>query len=142
MTVKPKRPCRTPRCPGLTSRRDGYCDPCRVSAQQAYDRARGSNTQRGYDGRWRKWKAYVKAAHRLVFCGDRPPSAPQTTDSLCQQQGLLSLGDDVDHIQPITGPDDPRWLDESNVQLLCDRAPNYCHNRKTQRERSDVSGLR
>jgi 5-methylcytosine-specific restriction endonuclease McrA len=39
----------------------------------------------------------------------------------------------IDHIVPVTGPDDPRFWDMSNHQALCSRA-HGCHDRKRQRE--------
>jgi len=38
----------------------------------------------------------------------------------------------VDHIRPVEGPDDPRFLDFAAVQSLCHR----CHARKTATEDS------
>ena len=40
----------------------------------------------------------------LQSCGDCPPTAPQTTDSRCQQQGLKVPGKVLDHIERISGP--------------------------------------
>jgi 5-methylcytosine-specific restriction endonuclease McrA len=72
----------------------------------------------------------VLHTYELIFCGDRPPQAPPTTDSQCQRDGIRRLGEDLDHIVPMDGPDDPRRLDASNTQWLCTR----CHAAKTRRD--------
>lgn len=54
-----------------------------------------------------------------------------THDSVCAAKGLIVPGRVVDHIIPVTGPDDPRFYDQANHQYLCDR----CHNAKRNRER-------
>jgi hypothetical protein len=42
----------------------------------------------------------------------------------------------LDHIIPITGKADPRRLDTTNTQWLCDGITGRgCHDRKRQRER-------
>ena len=111
----------------------GYC------STHSYDKQRGTRSQRGYDQAWVRWRADVLSTYSLVLCGDRPPDAPPTEDSYCQREGRLTPGDDLDHIQPIAGKEDARRLDTSNVQLLCDRWPNYCHSRKRGRERHLVT---
>ena len=52
---------------------------------------------------WTRWRASLIAQEGLVFCGDRPKGAPATNDSLCQAQGLKTLGHTLDHIQRVTG---------------------------------------
>lgn len=132
MPNAPMRICSAPGCPEPT--RQGRCVKCAKAKQQQYETARGTRQERGYDTAWYRWRAYVLSTYDLAFCGDRPPMAPTTTDSLCQQQGLDISGDDLDHIQPIVGKQDTRRLDPSNVQFLCDKAPNFCHSKKRQRE--------
>jgi 5-methylcytosine-specific restriction endonuclease McrA len=65
-----------------------------------------------------------------------------TADSECLQQGRTTEVQGkfgvTDHIVPVTGPDDPRFYDESNHQSLCNR----CHNRKRQREARQAQGAR
>ena len=112
-------------CPskGCHVRSHGPCPEHTKQQQQAYDDRRGTSASRGYDRRWARWRAQVIRDHRLIWCGDRPESAPDTDDSHCKGQQVTLLGKELDHIQPITGPDDPRLFDESNVQLLC----STCH---------------
>ena len=44
------------------------------------------------------------------LCGMRAPGAPQTADSVCQQRGYVQAARVIDHIVPVTGPDDPTFL--------------------------------
>jgi hypothetical protein len=39
----------------------------------------------------------------------RLPGAPLTDDSLCAKEGRIELGVVVDHIDPVTGPNDPTF---------------------------------
>lgn len=121
-------------CPTCKALVLGRCAGCARARQAWYDKGRGSRHERGYDAEWYRWRAWAIQRYDLVLCGDRPPGAPQTQDSLCVQQGVVQVGDDLDHIRPISGPRDTLRLDSANVQLLCDREPNYCHSRKRGRE--------
>jgi 5-methylcytosine-specific restriction protein A len=92
-------------------------------AKRALDRQRPTASQRGYDARWRRLRAWV-LQRDLYLC----------------QRCHASVGDGemahVDHIEPFHGKDDPRRLDETNLQTLC----RSCHSRKTLGE--DVAGRR
>ena len=101
-----------------------------------YDRQRGSAASRGYGRDWADFTVrymdtlwYLKVP-RAGLCGCRHPTAPVTTDSVCQRDGVTKLATLVDHIVPLRGRDDPRRFDLANLQALCDR----CHNSKRQRE--------
>jgi len=64
------------------------------------DRFRKTATERGYDSRWSRYsKARLQEYPECVVCGDP--------------------ADVTDHIQPVTGPDDPLFWDENNHQSLC-----------------------
>lgn len=78
---------------------------------------RASASRRGYD---RHWQRYVKFYRECVepLCRE------------CGKRGILSPMDCVDHIEPMSGPDDPRWYDQTNHQALC----LSCHSRKTAAE--------
>ena len=132
MSLAPMRICTEPGCPSPT--RKGRCSRHAKAKVQAYDRQRGTASERGYGADWSRWRKATLRDYDLSLCGDRPPMAPATDDSLCLKQGMLRPGNDLDHIQPITGKDDPRRFDPSNVQFLCDSEPNFCHSRKRQRE--------
>lgn len=129
------RPClNNRRCRGLT--RERYCPTCeqahRQQTHQAYDANRGTSTQRGYDARWRGYRKWFLGMFPL--CGKRPHDAVETKDSRCQQDGRVVAATVVDHIDPVTGPDDPKFYDTDNHQALCER----CHNAKRQRESQAV----
>jgi 5-methylcytosine-specific restriction enzyme A len=122
MPDRPLRPCAQPGCPALV--RMGRCEKhARLREQE-----RGSSTERGYDGAWRAYSERFRAEFPL--CGDRPPEARETQDSVCRQAGRVEAAALVDHIVPIAGPGDARFYDRSNHQSLC----QDCHNLKRQRE--------
>lgn len=78
-----------------------------------HDKRRGSAVERGYDWTWHKLReSYVKQ-HPL--CED------------CEQDGLTVPVDEVDHIIPINGPNDPLLLDPQNLRSRC----KACHVKKT-----------
>lgn len=109
MPSRPPRPC--PKCGTATTGR--YCERHTGEARR-YDRERGSAAKRGYDRRWRKYTAWFLAQpeNRICRCG-------------C---GRLSR--EVDHIKPVTGPDDPMFWEPTNHQGLT----HECHSRKTASE--------
>lgn len=74
------------------------------------ERWRGSSSSRGYDGAWRKLRAWHLSRHPLCV--------------YCQQLGRVTPATVVDHIKPITGKNDPTRLDPTALQSLC--AP--CHD--------------
>jgi 5-methylcytosine-specific restriction enzyme A len=126
MPSAPLRACS--RCHVLVER--GACPTCTNPEREAYDHRRGTSTFRGYGSRWERWRAAAIRRYRLVLCGDRPPQAPTTTDSRCRALGRVELGNQLDHITPISGPSDLRLFDAANVQYLC----RQCHGAKSGRE--------
>lgn len=112
---RPKRPCKHPGCPALVDAGKGYCDKHRQDTRQ-YDRQRGTASQRGYGYRWQKYRKQFLARNPL--CRE------------CEKQGQVKAATDVDHIQAVTGPDDPLFWEPSNHQALC----HECHSAKTARE--------
>ncbi|TCT14593.1 5-methylcytosine-specific restriction protein A [Natranaerovirga pectinivora] len=108
MPMKPKKPCKHPRCPKVT---DGnYCD----EHKRLYEN-RASASERGYDSRWRKARSrFLKVNPFCVKCKD---------------DGKLTEATVVDHIIPHRG-DKLLFWDESNWQALCKR----CHDKKTMTE--------
>lgn len=115
MPTAPLRLCLFPRCgvrvPG------GYC------AQ--HDRP--SAAKRGYGRPWQRYRREWLSAH--PFCGDRADGW-SAEHSVCRAEGLETLATHVDHIDPVTGPDDPRFFDPADHQSLCET----CHAQKTARE--------
>jgi len=106
MPMRPKKPCKHPGCPKLTS--GMYCEE--HTAMHSSDRA--SASVRGYDGRWKKARTRFLKAHPL--CVE------------CQKQGRLTKATVVDHIIPHRGDAKLFW-DEANWQPLC----KSCHDHKT-----------
>ena len=74
---------------------------------------RPTSSQRGYDARWRRARLrFLKANPLCVHCLRKNRSV---------------VANQVDHIDAVTGPDDPKFWDITNWQPLCDS----CHSRKT-----------
>ncbi len=110
-----ERPCFTSGCPNTTSGQ--FCPDCaeeHARLQARNQEGRPSAAKRGYGAKWqRKRKAFLKRpANRICHCG-------------CGR-----ASNDVDHIQPVTGPQDPLFWDETNWQPL----HHGCHSSKTNRE--------
>ena len=114
-------------CGGCRKPKRGPCEKCSRAKLQAYDRQRGTASQRGYGARWSKYRAWF--LENWPLCGDRPSGDP-TGDSECLRQKLPVPANVVDHIVPVTGPDDPGFYRSEGLQSLCAR----CHDAKRQRE--------
>jgi len=108
--MAPKSPCLHPGCPALVSRGNkGRCEAHRKKYNQAIDRDRGTATQRGYNSRWGKYRAWYLAQHPLCACG-------------CERGAV-----EIHHLIPVSGPDDPLFFEESNLAGLT----KECHSRET-----------
>lgn len=121
----------------------GKSVPCPEHSAQRKNtgRPRQSASQQGYGARWRAFREWHKGecfrlmVPRAGLCGARLPGAPITPDSVCMQQGLVVLPRVLDHIKPVSGPDDPLFFDVTNLQWLCDGVTGRgCHDIKRQRE--------
>ncbi|MBP5461861.1 MAG: HNH endonuclease [Lachnospiraceae bacterium] len=109
MPRSPLRPCRFPGCPNLC-KTGTYCDV--HNKDNSSDAWRGSSTERGYDGRWRKARDRFLRLHPLcVECLKEDKYTPATV---------------VDHIIPHRGDQKLFW-DENNWQALCKKH----HDEKT-----------
>ena len=75
------------------------------------ERNRASSGARGYGRRWQRYSQSRLWANPLCV--------------QCQQ-----AAQHTDHIQPVTGPDDPLFWDTTNHQSLC----QSCHSKKTTQE--------
>ena len=111
MPSKPKRPCNHPGCSELVQ--SGYCDKHKKVKQQVQYQRRGSAASRGYGSRWQKYRLQFLQAHPLCVKCERTTAAT-----------------DVDHIIPVTGPNDPLFWDPKNHQPLC----HSHHSEKTAKE--------
>lgn len=76
---------------------------------------RGTTAERGYGGRWQRY--------RLIFLAEHPLCVE------CERAGKVEAATVVDHIVPHKG-DQVKFWEPTNHQGLC----AACHNRKTARE--------
>ncbi len=115
-----KSPCAVRDCSYTVPRGERFCTDHRfreMGRQYKEDiKRRGSASERGYDSRWAKVRAAYLRKHPLCECGCDKPA------------------DLVDHIIPISGPDDPLLWDEENFQSLT----TQCHTRK-HKKNADIS---
>ncbi len=109
MPMKPKKPCKHPGCPLLTT--DAYCE----FHARLHINDRPNANQRGYTSSWRKASKSFLQANPLC--------------RHCERDGKLKKAEVVDHVIPHRGDKKLFW-DQSNWQPLCTR----CHNRKTRKE--------
>lgn len=104
------RVCSYPGCPAVTT--EGVCPQHR----RAVPDHRESAARRGYGSRWTEYSRQFRRDHPLcATCLTMQRRSPSTL---------------VDHVIPVTGPDDPLFWDERNHQALC----RACHAAKTARE--------
>lgn len=108
VTLRPSRVCAVPGCPQF--------EPCPAHPKERTPDERPNSSARGYGA---KWKAYSEAYRKK-----HPHCRP------CQAQGRLISSDLVDHIEPVTGPTDPRFWAKDNHQPIC----RSCHAIKTKQE--------
>lgn len=101
------RPCRAGRCKNLTLDASGLCPEHRRATAAAYDAERGNSHARGYTRRWRAYRLQVLEEHPLCACG--------------------AVAAEIDHIQAVSGPEDPLFWYPSNHEARC----KSCHSRKT-----------
>jgi 5-methylcytosine-specific restriction protein A len=117
MPQRAKRPCEQSGCSALVE--FGYCEMHAKPAAQQRERWRGSAASRGYDAAWQRLAAAHKRKHPL--CAD------------CLKQGRVTAVEEVDHIVPFKGKDDPLRLDPKNLQSLC--GPH--HRAKTAQQKTE-----
>jgi 5-methylcytosine-specific restriction protein A len=114
----PLHQCRYQGCRNKTNK--SYCpehaDVVKKKWQKDTDRRRGTSTERGYDGRWAKYRIGYLKEHPL--CVE------------CEKNGKYVPAKDIDHIIPVNGQDDPLFWEPTNHQGLCHRH----HGEKTARE--------
>ena len=106
MPSKSRKPCASPRCPGLTHTR--YCSAhahLAVKDKAEWDARRGNSVERGYDWTWGKARAIFMRRNPLCF----------------DCRGIAVL---VHHIKPIS--EGGERLDFENMMSLC--VP--CHGKR------------
>lgn len=106
--------CKAPRCAALVKAGDRYCEAHRKEGMKADDGYRPAAHLRGYDSRWSRYRSRYLRRHPLCSTCNRPANV-------------------VDHIRPVSGPEDPGFYDEENHQPLCTR----CHAVKTAADKRD-----
>lgn len=94
------RVCATAGCPELTEQT--RCEQHRKAKRRAEDARRPTAQQRGYDERWRKFRARFLADHPI--CG--------------WHHGCLNAATDVHHLDG-HGPNGARGYDPTNCLQLC-----------------------
>jgi 5-methylcytosine-specific restriction enzyme A len=115
-----KKRCGYRGCPHLT--RERYCEEHLPLARKFYDRRRGSTTERGYDGAWKRL-AERRREFDAYLC------------QMCIKEGLPCCSPLVDHIIPIHVRPDWR-LEIGNTQVLC----SDCHTTKTSEDMQRYGG--
>lgn len=108
------RQCRQHTCAATTTARNGYCEAHQALASGWMDERRGSSTERGYGGRWRKLR-------------DRIMRRDKALCQPCMGKGRVMPAVAVDHIVPkAEGGTDA----DENLQAICEP----CHKLKTENE--------
>nr|DAY00160.1 MAG TPA: HNH endonuclease [Caudoviricetes sp.] len=108
MPTQPLRRCSFPNCRNRV--KAGRCE----EHQQKKVDDRLPSSQRGYDHRWRKYRAEYLAQNPLCV--------------MCLKEGKYTPATVIDHIQPVTGGQkDPLFWRVDNHQALC----RDCHSYKT-----------
>lgn len=115
MPSRVKTKCRQPGCHILIES-PGYCEKHIKQKNQLYDKQRGTAHQRGYTKNWGDYSKAFRARPDNQFCVLNLP-------------GCTGFAECVDHIDPVNGPDDPKFWNESNHQPAC----NHCNRRKGKR---------
>jgi 5-methylcytosine-specific restriction enzyme A len=101
------RVCPVPGCPVITT--GGPCEEHRPARTRGLDSKRPNRIERGYDHRWRRFRARFLSKHSTCELCGKPATDPHHLDGL--------------------GPKGPRGFDETNLQALC----HSCHSRLTSR---------
>lgn len=104
--------------PGVGGRAGTTAKPAAPDSAFSGDGGRGRATaaQRGYGRRWRNYSVQFRRENPLC--------------ARCLPEGVITPAECVDHIKPVTGPDDDNFWNPANHQSLC----WSCHSIKTQTE--------
>lgn len=127
MTVAPRKTCAFARCAELIAPPARFCARHAPIADKQRRDLSGSAAERGYDGRWRKFRRAFLAKYPL--CGMRPAAAERRIElggvewSACKREGRVVAARQVDHIEPHRG-DFALFWDPTNHQALCDACSN------------------
>jgi 5-methylcytosine-specific restriction protein A len=102
-------------CARCRTGHQGRCPESLKAVRADTDRWRGSSRERGYTSDWDKCRAAYVASYPLC--------------KHCEIEGVVTLGEEVDHIHPIRNGG--ALLDWKNLQNLC----RVHHRRKTLADR-------
>jgi len=115
------RQCRQHTCPATTTARNGYCDAHQAQASGWMDERRGSSTERGYGGDWKKTR-------ERIMRRDKGLCQP------CIRKDRVMPAKAVDHIIPKA---EGGTNDDENLEAIC----KPCHKAKTQAESLRARGV-
>lgn len=110
MGITAKRFCKHTGCDVLVDSGARYCGAHKADKQEAERRAderRGSARERGYTVRWNKYSKAFLAMPGNQFC------------KLHLDAGCATVAQCVDHIDPPSGADDPKFWNSNNHQAAC-----------------------
>jgi len=93
--------------------------------RKTHTKQRGNSTQRGYTYRWQQYCKTYRVVHPLC-----QGYAKDETGNTLHAEGCGWATEHVDHIQAITGPDDPLFWEPTNHA----GRSHSCHSVKTIRE--------
>lgn len=110
-----KRICKCGKLIDIELRMCADCERSNKKRKQAYEKQRGSSTERGYDAPWRRYRTAFLREHPLC--------------EICLKEDRVTASTVVDHIIPHKGDKKLFW-NPKNHQAVC--IP--CHNRKTASE--------
>ena len=105
MAARGKHFCRHAGCAELVAKGQ-YCAKHAPLHARRFD-GRKNAAERGYDARWAKFAHWYLSAPEHQFCALR-------ISPFCKGRAEC-----VDHIRPLTGPDDPARFDPDNLQPAC-----------------------
>jgi 5-methylcytosine-specific restriction protein A len=108
MPTKPPRKCSEPSCRTKITSRSSVCP----EHLRQRDRQRGTSSQRGYGGQWRKIRARFLKEH--PWCED------------CLAQGRITRASEIDHKIRLRDSGTNRW---ENLSAVC-RACHSCRTAK------------
>jgi 5-methylcytosine-specific restriction protein A len=113
----PRRPCTWPGC-GVLVTASSRCAAHQIQAKREADSRRGSSSERGYGGKWRRAREAFLSRHPLCECPE------------CGAGAIRALAATiVDHIVPHRGDAKLFW-NQKNWQAMA----KPCHDAKTARE--------
>lgn len=97
---------------------------CADHARRRDVQQRGSARARGYTSQWDAASQAFLSVYR--FCGMRP-GGREPVMSRCHRDGIVTVAEVTDHVEPHRGDSVKFWDCQGNWQALC----RECHDAKT-----------